>query len=121
MKTLFTLFLVLNLLAETLAAVTLISGPLGLQAPEPIEGSRWAMNYGFAVIAIASAIFWLWTKRSSLGAVTPVLGMLMIFHISLAIALSMDSTQFAGFVLHSILAVIAVVLFSQRSRWCTDA
>jgi len=121
MKTLFTVFLVLNLLAETLAAFTLIGGPLGLQAPEPIEGSRWAMNYGFAVIAIASAIFWLWGKRTSFTAVTPVLGMLMIFHISLAIALSMDASQFAGFILHSVLAVIAIGLFATRNKWCTDA
>lgn len=121
MKILFNVFLVANLLAETLAALTLIGGPLGLQAPEPVAGSRWAMNYGFAVIAIASAIFWLWSKRTSLTAVTPVLGMLMIFHISLAIALSMDPLQFVGFILHSVLATIAVVLFATRSNWCTNA
>jgi len=120
MKNLFTVFLVLNLLAETLAAVTLIGGPLGLQAPTPIEGSRWAMNYGFAVIAIASAIFWLWNKRSSLTAVTPVLGMLMIFHLCLAIALSMDTTQFPGFILHTVLAAIAIALFATRAKWCTS-
>ena len=120
MKSLFTVFLVLNLLAETLAAVTLISGPLGLQAPDPVEASRWAMNYGFAVIAIASAALWIWSKRSTLAAVTPVLGMLMVFHISLFIALSMDETQAFGFILHGILALLAVVLFTQRRKWCTD-
>ncbi len=120
MKTLFTVFLVLNLLAEALAAVSLISGPLGLQAPEPIEGSRWAMNYGFAVIAIGSAIGWIWTKRSTLAAVTPVLGILMTFHISLFIALSMDPSQTVGFGLHGVLALLAIVLFTQRNKWCTD-
>lgn len=120
MKIAFTVFLVLNLLAETLAAVSLIGGPMGLQAPEPVEASRWAMNYGFAVIAIASAIFWIWSKRSTLNAVTPVLGMLMIFHVCLFIALSMDKTQTFGFVLHGALALMAIILFTQRRKWCTD-
>ena len=120
MRHLFTVFLVLNLLAETLAAGTLIGGPLGLQAPELIEGSRWAMNYGFAVIAIASASLWVWGKRTSLIAVTPVLGILIVFHVCLAMALSMDSTQFAGFILHSVLAVIAIALFATRAQWCSS-
>ena len=54
MKIFFTSVLVLNLLLEALAAASLIGGPQGLANIQP-ETGMWAMNYGFAVIAIASA------------------------------------------------------------------
>ena len=120
MKLFFTVFLVLNLLAETLAAVSLIGGGLGGEPTDIAAGTRWDMNYGFAVIAIASAVFWLWTKRSTLAAVTPVLGMLTVFHVSLVVALSMDASQRFGFILHGVLALMAIILFTQRRKWCTD-
>lgn len=60
MKKIFLGFLVLNLLLEGLAAALLIGGPQGIlsDAQSP-DGVLWAANYGFAAIAIASAIFWI--------------------------------------------------------------
>ena len=121
MKHLFTAFLIMNLLVEGLAASSLIPGPLGLSAPEPVTATRWAMNYGFGVIAIASAVFWVWSQRSSLAAVTPVLGILLVFHCSLFVALAIDDTQFAGRVIHGVMAALAVFLFTQRRKWCTHS
>lgn len=118
MKTLFTVFLILNLLAETLAATSLIGGPQGLPALGQVTGGMWAMNYGFAVIAIASAIFWIWPQRTNLNAVTPVLGMLLTFHISVFVALALAGDQFAGTIIHGVLAPLSVFLFTQRRKWC---
>lgn len=120
MKILFTVFLVLNLLAETMAAVALIGGPQGVSALGQIEGGMWAMTYGFGVIAIASAILWIWPYRSNLPAVTAVLGMLMTFHVCLFAALTLAGDQQAGEVIHGVLALFSIALFATRGRWCAD-
>jgi len=132
MKIFFTVFLVLNLLAETLAAVSLIGAPNGLSAAldstitnvadnNPALSKFWSMHYGFAVIAIASAIFWIWPHRSNRAVVTAVLGILMTFHVALFCSLFLEGTQTGGIVLHSILALMAIVLFALRGHWCHDA
>lgn len=120
MKIAFTTFLVLNLLTELLAATSLIGGPMGIAAAGHTPGGGWAMHYGFAVIAIASALFWLWPYRSNLSAVTAVLGILLTFHICLFISLSIAGDQQAGMIIHAVLAVFSVVLFSQRKKWCSE-
>ncbi|MGI9325869.1 MAG: hypothetical protein ACR2PZ_11665 [Pseudomonadales bacterium] len=119
MKIAFTIFLVLNLLTELLAAASLIGGPMGISASGEAAAGGWAMHYGFAVIAIASTLFWLWPYRSSLSAVTAVLGMLLTFHICLFISLSIAGDQQAGVIIHAVLAVFSVILFSQRKKWCS--
>jgi len=130
MKMFFTVFLVLNFLVETLAAVSLISADTGLAAaldgvPPLVDGNigatgLWSMHYGFAVIAIASAIFWVWPHRSSRSVVTAVLGILTTFHTALLCSLVLEGTQMPGIVLHSVLAPMAIVLFALRGRWCNE-
>ena len=123
MKAFFTTFLVLNFLAETLAAVSLIGAENGLAAALSGNGSTnglWSMHYGFAVISIASAIFWVWPHRTSRKVVTAVLGMLMVFHSALLISLILENSQIGGIVLHTVLALIAIVLFTLRGRWCNE-
>lgn len=123
MKILFTVFLVLNLLAETLAATSLIGAENGLRAALAGAGAErgmWSMHYGFAVIAIASAIAWVWPHRDSRKVVTTVLGMLMTFHVALLISLSAEGTQTPGIVIHSVLAGLSVVLFVLRGKWCVE-
>ncbi len=116
MKYLFITFLVLNFLAETLAAVTLIGGPEGLAAAG--MGGQWSMHYGFAVLAIASASLWVWPYRTNRPVVTTVLGILLVFHISVFVSLSAAGDQAFGMVLHAVLAVMALVAFTQRGKWC---
>ena len=64
MKTLFTTYLLLNLILEGIAAVTLVGAGLGLFTIAQLESGMWSMNYGFAAIAIASALFCVWPCRS---------------------------------------------------------
>ena len=116
MKYLFMTFLVLNFLAETLAAVTLIGGPEGLAAAG--QGGQWSMHYGFAALAIASASLWLWPNRNNRAAVTPVLGILVIFHLGLTVSLAAAGDQAGGMVLHAFLSVLALVTFVTRGSWC---
>lgn len=120
MKIAFTVFLIMNLLIETLAASTLIGGPTGLGAAGAVEGGMWAMHYGFAAAAYATAVFWLWPYRDHHAAVTAVLGILLVFHCGLFTSLMIEGTQLAGIVIHAVMAVFAVVLFALRSRWCID-
>ena len=78
MKKLFVGFLVLNFLIEGLAAAFLIGGPQGILAnAQSPDGILWTANYGFAAIAIASALFWSWPVRDSRKAVGAVLGILL--------------------------------------------
>ena len=117
MKIVFSIVLLLNFLVEGLAAFSLISGPQGISAAG--TGGQWSMHYGFAAIAIASAGLWLWPHRSDRTAVTAVLGMLMVFHTGLFISLSIAGDQQAGVVIHAVMAVLCIGLFTQRSKWCT--
>lgn len=119
MKILFVVLLVLNCLTEVLAATTLIGGPDGIAAAG--RGGMWSMHYGFAALAIASASLWVWRYRTNLSAVTAVLGVLLTFHTGLFISLTLAGDQQAGMVIHAVLSVLCIVLFTQRSKWCTPA
>ena len=116
MKTLFAIFLVANLLTETMAALTLIAGPDGLAAAG--TGGQWSMHYGFAALAIAAASLWVWPQRNVLVAVTPVLGILLTFHAGLLLSLTVAGDQQAGVMLHALLFVLSAALFATRKRWC---
>ena len=118
MKLFFTILLVLNLLTELLASTTLIGGPNGIAAAG--SGNMWSMHYGFAAFAIGSASLWLWPFRSNLKAVTAVLGMLMTFHSGLFISLTLAGDQQVGMVIHAVMSVLCIVLFTQRAKWCTE-
>ena len=117
MKILFTVVLVLNFLTEALAATTLIGGPEGLTAAG--KGGMWSMHFGFAALAIASASLWVWPHRSNLQVVTVVLGVLLTFHTGLLISLTVAADQPAGVVIHAVLSVLCIGLFTQRRKWCT--
>ena len=116
MKYVFVTFLVLNFLAETLAAVSLIGGPEGIAAAG--TGNQWAMHYGFAVIAIAAASLWIWPYRTQLVPVTAVLGILLTFHAAVFVSLTLAGDQQFGIVLHLVLTVLAGISLSQRRKWC---
>lgn len=117
MKIVFSIFLVLNFLVEAMAAVSLLTGPQGIAAAG--TGGQWSMHYGFAAIAIASAGWWLWPYRSNRMAVTAVLGMLMTFHVGLFTSLSLAGDQKLGVIIHAVMSVLSIGLFTQRARWCT--
>jgi len=119
MKVFFICVLILNLLLEGLAAASLIGGPQGIFAEVQPDGGMWAMNYGFAALAIASAVLWIWPNRENRQAVGSVLGILLTFHTFLFISLSIPGNQVPGMVAHGVMAVLCLILFTQRSRWCT--
>ena len=57
MKRFFLGVLFLNLLAEGVAAYFLIAAPERALAEGKLHGVMWARNYGFAALAMASAVF----------------------------------------------------------------
>ena len=118
MKTLFAITLVLNLLVELMAAATLIAGPGGISAAG--TGNQWSMHYGFAVLAIASISVWIWPYRNNYKAVTSVLGFLLTFHTGLCASLVVAGDQLAGSVIHAVLALLCLICFTQRIRFCTE-
>ena len=120
MKNLFASFLVLNLLLEGLAAITLIGGTLGLISIPQLDGGMWAMNYGFAAIAIASAIFWVWPHRDNRKAVSPILGILLAFHTLVFVSFAIQGDQVPPVIVHGVMAAFAIYLYTQRSKWCVD-
>ena len=118
MKNLFTTYLVLNLILESFAAITLIGAALGLFAIAQLESGMWSMNYGFAAIAIASAIFWVWPHRSKREAVGPVLGILLAFHALVSVSFAIQGNQVPPTVVHGIMALLGIFLYTRRSAWC---
>jgi len=120
MKNFFTGYLVLNLVLEGFAAITLVGAALGLFSIEQLESGIWSMNYGFAAIAIASAIFWVWPHRSRREAVGPVLGILLSFHALVFVSFAIQGNQVQPMVVHGVMAALAIYLFSQRAKWCVE-
>lgn len=117
MKILFIILLVLNFLTEAMASSALIGGPEGISAAG--QGGMWSMHYGFAALAIGSASLWIWPHRTNMKAVTAVLGVLMTFHSGLFVSLTAAGDQQAGMIIHAVLAVLCIFLFTQRSKWCS--
>tara|TARA_A100001037_G_scaffold48109_1_gene39951 strand:- start:22018 stop:22392 length:375 start_codon:yes stop_codon:yes gene_type:complete len=113
------------LLIATLALNLLVEAPVGLMltfAQDPtaeIMVAFWSRNYGVAVLAISTLIFWVWRWRDDLGVMTVALGFLMTFHALLATALIASGIQQGGAILHTVLAVGFIVLFLRRRSWCT--
>ena len=120
MKNLFTTYLVFNLVLEAIAAVTLVGTGLGLFAIAQFESGMWSMNYGFAAIAIASAVFWVWPHRSRRDVVGPVLGILLTFHAMVCISFAIQSEQLPLIVVHGVMALLGAFLYTRRSVWCHD-
>jgi uncharacterized membrane protein HdeD (DUF308 family) len=120
MKNVFTTYLVLNLLIEGLAAVALIGAGLGNFAFAQFEGGIWSMNYGFAAIAIASALFWVWPYRSRRDVVGAVLGILFTFHALICISFAIQAEQLPATVVHGLMALFGVFLYTRRPAWCHD-
>ncbi len=116
MKYLFIVFLVLNFLAEMMAAVSLVAGPAGIAAAG--SGGQWSMHYGFGALAFASASLWLWPQRNHLAAVTAVLGILLVFHSGLLVSLILAGDQPVGVGIHGLLAPFCALLFFTRKSWC---
>ena len=120
MKNLFAGYLVINLFLEGLAGIALIGGTLELFSIEQLETGMWAMVYGFAALAIASAIFWVWPHRAKRDAVGPVLGILLAFHALVAVAFAIHGNEVPIVIVHGVMAALGIFLYSQRATWCAD-
>ena len=110
MKILFIVYLVVNLLLEAIAAVTLIGEGVGFFSFPGFEGGLWSMNYGFAAIAIASAVFWVWPYRSRSDVVGPVLGILLSFHALICLSFAIQGTQVPPTIVHGLMALLGILL-----------
>ena len=120
MRSLFAIYLVLNLVLEGIAAVTLVGAGLGLFTIAQLESGMWSMNYGFAAVAIASALFWVWPHRAKREVVGPVLGILFAFHALVSVSFAIDGTQVPSIVVHGIMALLGIFLYARRSSWCEN-
>ena len=109
-----------NLIFETLAGVVLITGDLGLNAEVMAPEGMWGMNYGFAALAIASALIWIWPHRTSFAATGVILGVLITFHAGLFIALMLAGNQLTPAILHLTLGVLCLVAWLRRATWCSS-
>ena len=106
--------LLLNLLAELLAAVTLLGGPGGVA--DAGSGNQWSMHYGFAVLAIAGLSFWGWRFRGERAALTVTLATLQTFHTAVFLSLLLAGDQPAGVAIHGVLMVLTLVVLLNRGK-----
>jgi len=117
MQRYFSTVLILNLVFEATAAVALIAFPEAALAQG--EALLWPRNYGFAALAMASASLWVWPLRDQLPSVTAVCGILLTFHVGLSASLAIAGGANTGAsALHGLLAVLFLVAFVQRKKWC---
>ena len=121
MKQLLNATLVLNFLVEAPVGAALALAPENFLAPDQVAGALWARNYGVAAFSVASLSVWLWPKRHDFSAVSLGLGFFITFHPMLAIALLTSGGQTVGVVIHTVLSISFVLLFSTRTRWCAPA
>ncbi len=121
MKKLYSAVLIANLLIEGIGASALLMAPEFLVDTGNASAMLWAWNYGFVALGVGSAVFWAWPHRDSFAAVGAVLGILLSFHLAIAIALLIKDALFVDVVLHSAFAVVCLYLFIQRSKWCLSS
>jgi hypothetical protein len=118
MRKLLNLVLIATFVIEAPVGTMLMFAPESFLPAGQIDGVLWARNYGVAAFAISTLLFWTWSSRDSHQTMGVTLGFLMTFHAILAIALLVTGGQLTGAVLHSILAVLSVVLYFRRAQWC---
>ena len=119
MKIFFTVVLILNLVIEAFAAFVLIGSPETMFPEGQVAAVMWARNYGFAALAVGTTVFWIWPHREDFNVVGTVLGILLTFQIAISVALGISGAMMGGMILHSIMAVLCIFLYTQRSKWCT--
>lgn len=120
MKKLLNTMLIMNLAIEAPVGLTLILSPASFLWADHVEAAMWARNYGVGAFAVSTMIFWLWPHRDSFTTTGVALGFLMCFHTILTGALLTAESQLAGAILHSILALMCIVLYFQRAKWCVS-
>ena len=118
MKKVYSAVLIANLLIESVGAIALFAAPDFLVDTGNASAVLWSWNYGFVALAVGSAVFWAWPHRDSFAAVGAVLGILLSFHLAIAVALAIADELFIDVVLHGAFAALCVYLFAQRSKWC---
>jgi hypothetical protein len=119
MRKLYLVLLVLNLLSEVwIGAILLIKPGTGEALG---THTAWATDYGFAALAIASMIFWVWRYRYVSNVAGVALGILTLFHLGTGIATALavpDGDPIAAPVIHGVLAIMSIALLLTRKRWC---
>ncbi len=85
-------FLLLNLVFEGWIAVVLISAPFRL-ADFNAMAQQWSVHYGFAALAMATAVFWALRFGASETGLAALLGILTCFHLGLTVSSALIFVQ----------------------------
>ena len=123
MRKLLIVVLIVNALFDGLLGALLAFSPGSAVPDGNSAGISFAVNYGFAALAIASIVLWTWSEKDNLNTMGVVLGILSTFHSGLTIATAMTMTAESGAiptVVHGIMAVLCWILFFNRKKWCTS-
>lgn len=123
MRKLLIVVLIVNALFEGLVGALLVFSPSSAVPDGSAAGISFAVNYGFAALAIASIVLWTWSEKDNLKTMGVVLGILSTFHSGLTIATAMTMTAESGAtstIVHGIMAILCWILFFSRKKWCTS-
>ena len=113
MKHLYSGVLVVTVLSELLAAVTLIGGPGGVFTLT--DDQQWSQHYGFVALVMASVPIWGWRRRYSRETATFMLGVLTTFNLAITTSLLLAGDMMGGIVLHGVLGLLSFILFVRRA------
>ena len=123
MRKLLIVVLIVNALFEGLVGALLVFSPSSAVPDDSAAGISFAVNYGFAALAIASIVLWTWSEKDNLKTMGVVLGILSTFHSGLTVATAMTMTAESGAtptIVHGIMAILCWILFFSRKKWCTS-
>ena len=123
MRKLLIVVLIVNALFEGLVGALLAFSPGSAVPDGSSAGISFAVNYGFAALAIASIVLWTWSEKDNLKTMGAVLGIRSTFHSGLTIATAMTMTAESGptpTIVHGLMAVLCWILFFNRKKWCTS-
>ncbi len=113
--------LAFNLVFEFGTGAALLLATENLVPAEQVEGTSWAIAYGFGALAVASVIFWVWKLLEDFNTMGSVLGILAVFHTGLTIATATSfppPTGMPAAIAHGLLAVSFWFLLFKRASWC---
>ncbi|MEQ9021450.1 MAG: hypothetical protein RLN82_01670 [Pseudomonadales bacterium] len=113
--------LILNAVFEFGTGAALLFFTDSIVPADQVEGTSWAIAYGFGAFAIASTVFWVWKQLDEFKTMGSVLGIMAVFHTGLTTATATafaPQTGIPAAITHGFLALSFWFLLLNRQRWC---
>lgn len=117
MRTFLALILILHVLVEGMAGLTMVFQPRLLVPDLDLMSLPYMVSLGGAAISMALVAVWFWPRRREAGVVSVALGVMATYHTAQSLGGALVIAQgggMQGLVLHLPLAICFWLLWAQR-------